>query len=32
MKRSDVIKLALEEVGYLGKKSNAKLYEKTANT
>lgn len=32
MKRSDVIKLALEEVGYLGKKSNAKLYQKTANT
>lgn len=32
MKRSDVIKLALEEVGYLGKKTNAKLYEKTANT
>lgn len=32
MKRSDVIKLALEEVGYLGKKTNAKLYDKTANT
>ena len=32
MKRTDIIKLALEEVGYLGKKSNAKLYEKTANT
>lgn len=32
MKRSDVIELALSEVGYLGKKSNAKLYDKTANT
>ena len=32
MKAKDVIELALSEVGYLGKKSNAKLYEKTANT
>lgn len=32
MKAKDVIELALSEVGYLGKKTNAKLYEKTANT
>ena len=32
MKAKDVIELARSEVGYLGKKTNAKLYEKTANT
>ena len=32
MKAKDVIELALSEVGYLGKKTNAKLYDKTANT
>ena len=32
MTRSEIIKLALEEVGYLGKKSNAELYDKQANT
>lgn len=32
MKKSEIIKLANSEVGYLGKKSNADLYDKRANT
>lgn len=32
MKPSEVIELAKDETGYLGKKSNSELYDKTANT
>ena len=32
MKASDILAVATREIGYMGKKSNASLYEKTANT